>query len=132
MAYSIQLPSRNLKNNPLAILWKGKCTIYEFVDTTDPDTHQTIQTLKAVVTDEPCRLSFSQVMSQSTTTQIVQGAAEQVQIIKLFLRPDITINAGSVIEVTQNGVTTKYKRSNVPAIYTQHQEVTLELYEERA
>ena len=118
--------------NPLAILWKGKCTIYEFVDTTDPDTHQTIQTLKAVVTDEPCRLSFSQVMSQSTTTQIVQGAAEQVQIIKLFLRPDITINAGSVIEVTQNGVTTKYKRSNVPAIYTQHQEVTLELYEERA
>lgn len=132
MPYSIQLPSRNLKNNPLAILWKGKCTIYEFVDTTDPDTHQTIQTLKAVVTDEPCRLSFSQVMSQSTTTQIVQGAAEQVQIIKLFLRPDITINAGSVIEVTQNGVTTKYKRSNVPAIYTQHQEVTLELYEERA
>ena len=132
MEYSIQLPSRNLKNNPLAILWKGKCTIYEFVDTTDPDTHQTIQTLKAVVTDEPCRLSFSQVMSQSTTTQIVQGAAEQVQIIKLFLRPDITINAGSVIEVTQNGVTTKYKRSNVPAIYTQHQEVTLELYEERA
>lgn len=132
MAYSIQLPSRNLKNNPLAILWKGKCTIYEFVDTTDPDTHQTIQTLKAVVTDEPCRLSFSQVMSQSTTTQIVQGAAEQVQIIKLFLRPDITINAGSVIEVTQNGVTTKYKRSSVPAIYTQHQEVTLELYEERA
>lgn len=118
--------------NPLAILWKGKCTIYEFVDTTDPDTHQTIQTLKAVVTDEPCRLSFSQVMSQSTTTQIVQGAAEQVQIIKLFLRPDITINAGSVIEVTQNGVTTKYKRSSVPAIYTQHQEVTLELYEERA
>ena len=118
--------------NPLAILWKGKCTIYEFVDTTDPDTHQTIQTLKAVVTDEPCRLSFSQVMSQSTTTQIVQGAAEQVQIIKLFLRPDITINAGSVIEVTQNGVATKYKRSNVPAIYTQHQEVTLELYEERA
>lgn len=118
--------------NPLAILWKGKCTIYEFVDTTDPDTHQTIQTLNAVLTDEPCRLSFSQVMSQSTTTQIVQGAAEQVQIIKLFLRPDITINAGSVIEVTQNGVTTKYKRSNVPAIYTQHQEVTLELYEERA
>ena len=118
--------------NPLAILWKVKCTIYEFVDTTDPDTHQTIQTLKAVVTDEPCRLSFSQVMSQSTTTQIVQGAAEQVQIIKLFLRPDITINAGSVIEVTQNGVTTKYKRSSVPAIYTQHQEVTLELYEERA
>lgn len=129
MAYT--LPSIGVVN-PLAILWKGKCTIYEFVDTTDPDTHQTIQTLKAVVTDEPCRLSFSQVMSQSTTTQIVQGAAEQVQIIKLFLRPDITINAGSVIEVTQNGVTTKYKRSSVPAIYTQHQEVTLELYEERA
>ena len=129
MAYT--LPQIGMVN-PLAILWKGKCTIYEFVDTTDPDTHQTIQTLKAVVTDEPCRLSFSQVMSQSTTTQIVQGAAEQVQIIKLFLRPDITINAGSVIEVTQNGVTTKYKRSSVPAIYTQHQEVTLELYEERA
>jgi hypothetical protein len=54
------------------------------------------------------------------------------QFTILFIRPDLEINPGSIIEVTQNGRTTKYKRSGKPAVYTYHQEIRLTLYEEYA
>ena len=50
----------------------------------------------------------------------------------LFIRPDLEIKEGSVIEITQNGVTNRYKRASKPAVYTRHQEVALELYEDNA
>lgn len=118
--------------NPLAILWEGKCTIYEYQDKTDPNTHQTTQELVAVVTDEPCRLSQNRVSHNQSDLVSVSGVPYVNELIVLFLRPDLRIKAGSVIEVTQNNVTEKYKRSSKPAIYSNHQEVTLELYEENA
>ena len=54
------------------------------------------------------------------------------QFTVLFIRPDLTIKAGSVIEVTQHGITTKYRRSGTPTVYTNHQEVILTLYEDKA
>ena len=119
-------------NNPLAILWKGKCTIYEYQNVTDPDTKQTTQKLVEVVTDEPCRLSQNRVSHNRSDLVSVSDVPYVDELIVLFLRPDLEIKAGSVIEVTQNNVTEKYKRSSKPAIYSNHQEVTLELYEETA
>ena len=115
-------------NNPLAILWKGKATISEYKEVTDKDTWETKHELKSVVTNEPCRVSYR----QEPSTNIVTGAAQLTQIIMLFIRPDIEIKEGSVIEVTQDGRTLKYKRSSKPAIYSNHQEVVLELYEDKA
>ena len=115
-------------SNPLAKLWTGKCTIYEYEDYDDPFTHQTIQREVPVVVDEPCRLSYK----HEQATNIQSGAAVVSQSIKLFIRPDLTIDAGSVIEVTQNGQTTKYQRSGKPAVYTNHQEIKLTLYEDYA
>ena len=115
-------------NNPLAILWKGKATISEYQAVTDPETYQTKHELVPVVIDEPCRVSYR----QEPTTNIATGAAQLTQIIMLFIRPDIDIKAGSVITVTQQGRTLKYKRSSKPAIYSNHQEVVLELYEDKA
>lgn len=114
--------------NPLSVLWVGRCTIYEYQEMTDPDTHQTTHELLPVVADEPCRLSFT----RETSTGIVNGVAQMTQTTMLFIRPDLEINAGSVIEVTQRGRTTKYRRSSKPAIYSDHQEVVLELYEDKA
>jgi hypothetical protein len=114
--------------NPLAILWKGKATISTYQEVTDPDTWQTSHELVPIVTDEPCRVSYR----QEPSTNISTGAARLTQIIMLFIRPDIDIKAGSVIEVTQDGRTLKYKRSSMPAIYSNHQEVMLELYEDKA
>lgn len=115
-------------SNPLSILWKGRCTIWEFEDITDPDTHQTSQKEVMVVENEPCRVSFSSEAVTNPTT----GVAEMSQFTVLFIRPDLDIAAGSVIEITQNGKTTKYRRSGKAATYTNHQEIRLTLYEDYA
>lgn len=115
-------------SNPLSILWKGRCTVWEFEDVTDPDTYQTSQREVVVVENEPCRVSFSSEAVTNPTT----GVAEMSQFTVLFIRPDLEIDPGSVIEVTQNGKTTKYRRSGKPAVYTNHQEIRLTLYEDYA
>lgn len=114
--------------NPLSILWKGKATISEYQEITDPNTFQTKHDLVAVVTDEPCRLSHS----RESTVDVNSGAPYVTQSIVLFIRPDLNIKEGSVIEITQNGITNKYKRASKPAVYTNHQEVALDLYEDNA
>lgn len=114
--------------NPLARLWTGRATIYEYKDDVDPITHQTTQKETVVLSDEPCRMSYN--YEQSTNMQ--SGAAVVSQSIRLFIRPDLKINPGSVIEITQHGVTQKYKGSGSPAVYCNHQEITLELYDNEA
>lgn len=115
-------------NNPLAVLWSGRCTIWEYENVTDPDNFQTSQREVIVVEDEPCRISFN----TEAVTNPESGVAEMTQFTMLFIRPDLEIVAGSIIEVTQNGRTTKYRRSGKPAVYTNHQEICLTLYEENA
>lgn len=117
-----------VKNNPLATLWKGKCTIYEYQDVTDPETYQTTKKQVPVLVDEPCRLSYN----YEQATNISNGAAVVSQSITLFIRPDLKIKNGSVIEITQNNVTEKYKGSGQPSVYTNHQEIVLQLYEDNA
>lgn len=119
--------------NPLSILWIGTATIYEYQETTNPETHQTSYELTPVIIDEPCRVSYGQAAySRGNTVDINNGVPYATQSIVLFIRPDITIKEGSVIEVTQHNVTTKYKRASKPAVHSQHQEVILELYEDNA
>jgi hypothetical protein len=114
--------------NPLKSLWIGKCTIYEYRDTVDPITHQSTQGLVPIIVDEPCKLSYN----REHATNISSGAAVISQSITLFIRPDLEIKPGSVMDITQHGKTTRYKGSSKTAVYTNHQEVVLELYEDRA
>ena len=111
--------------NPLARLFTGKCTIYEYETISDPITFQTTSKQVPVLVDEPCRLSYN----REHATNISSGAAVVSQSITLFIRPDLVIKPGSVIEITQHGVTEKYKGSGQPAVYCNHQEIVLELYE---
>lgn len=115
-------------NNPLTALWVGKCTIYEYQQIEDPETFQTTSELVPVLVDEPCRLSYN----HEQATNIQSGAAVVSQSITLFIRKDLVIKPGSVIEVTQNGVTEKYKGSGQPAVYSKHQQIILQLYEDNA
>ena len=117
-----------MTTNPLSALWVGKATIYEYKDETDPITYQTTQREVAVISDEPCRISYR--YEQATNMQ--SGAAVVSQSIILFIRPDLVIKPGSVIEITQHGVTQKYKGSGSPAIYSNHQQIILELYDNEA
>lgn len=120
--------TKQLTSNPLSVLWTGKCTIYEYQDGKDPYNHQTTQVEVAVLEDEPCRLSYN----HEQATNISSGAAVVSQSITLFIRPDLIIKPGSVIEITQHGVTERYKGSGQPAVYCNHQEIILELYDGNA
>lgn len=111
--------------NPLEKLWIGRCNVYNYQEVTDPITFQTTHELVTIVEDEPCRLSHN----REQTTDIVNGVAVVSESITLFIRPDLTIEAGSVIEITQHDETVKYKSSSKSAKYTNHQEIILELYE---
>lgn len=76
-------------------------------------------------------LTGSKDVSFETIAATVQTdtAAALSQGVKVFLSPNVSIKAGSKLTVTQNGVTTAYKSSGVPAVYPTHQEIILTLFE---
>ena len=104
-------------------LWTGVCNIFGFKDTEDRD-GATIHTEVTLFENLPCRLSFKNISQTSQT----ESFAVSSQIVKLFIAPEVYVPPGSVIEVTQNGVTRKYKHSGISAVYTNHQEIGLEAY----
>lgn len=105
-------------------LYNGLCTVYEYQEITDSIAKRTVNKEVIVLEKQPCKLSFKNI------TQSKDGNVSEVkQIIKLFLSQECKINPGSTIVVTQNNVTTKYKNSGQPAIYTNHQEIVLDKLE---
>ena len=78
-----------------------------------------------VLQNQPCKLSFSRI------TNNAQGetAANLIQVVKVFMSPEINVKPGSKLIITQNGRTTEYQNSGKPAVYRTHQEIILELFE---
>ena len=104
-------------------LWTGVCNIFGFKDVEDKygaTTHAEVTLFENL----PCRLSFKNI---SQTSQM-ESFAVSSQVVKLFIAPEVYVPPGSVIEVTQNGITRKYKHSGISAVYTNHQEIVLEAY----
>ena len=102
--------------------YDGTFTVTEYKKVTRPN-HTTGFSEVEVLVDQPCRLSFSS--SPSTS----DGDIPEInQTVKLFFAPEITVKEGSKITVTQNGITTEYKQSGVPAVYSTHTEILLELF----
>lgn len=104
--------------------YEGLCTIYEYRDVTDEKTKLSGEEEIAVIKDQPCRLSFEKLNAVVQT----ETAAVQAQGVKLFLAPEIVVCSNSKIVVTQNGVTDEYSASGKPAVYSTHQEITLESF----
>lgn len=103
--------------------YTGVMTVSERQSVKDPNTHITSTKEVVVLENQPCKLSFetlSNAVQTDTVATISQG-------VKVFLSPDVSIKPGSKLTVTQNGVTTAYKSSGVPAVYPTHQEIMLEL-----
>lgn len=109
-------------------MYDGVCTISNYQNIEDPITFVTELKEVEVIKDQPCRLSYSSIPS-TTQTDTINAVS---QSIKLFIAPEVNIPAGSKIVVTQNGRTTVYKNSGQPAIHFTHQEINLELYEDKA
>lgn len=109
-------------------LYTGLCDITNQQEAFDPETGQTSFTETVAVTKQPCRLSYS----GSAAAAQSESAAEVKQTIKLFIAPKVEVMAGARVAVTQNGRTTEYKAAGQPAVYSNHQEIILELADDWA
>lgn len=113
---------------PIRKLFTDKCTITNTQLITDVY-GATTSVDEVICTDEACRISYSNFNNADDSNN---GATSITQQIKLFIREDLTILAGSKITVNRNGNITQYKASGVPAIYDNHQEINLDLVEKYA
>ena len=108
--------------------YEGLCDILEKRKVKDEVTKATVLRDTAVLSNQPCKLSYS----SSGTANQTDTISNIEQTIKVFIAPEIKIASGSKLRITQNGITTDYISSGVPAVYETHQEVSLELKEENA
>ena len=113
--------------NHLPTLWKDACTIQVSQAVTKPNLATGFEWV-ALVTDEPCKLSFFNNIRVNSPSAENGVAAAVVQQTKLFIRPDLTVPAGSRITVVthKNSVTLYFESSGIPSVFTDHQEILIE------
>lgn len=110
-----------LERASLESTYEGLATVMEKRDVKDPATGKTRQQPVVVLTDEPCALSQT---SLSAATQTV--TANQIDYdAKLFISPDVFIQPGSRITVTQNGMLFEGEQTGKAFRYPTHQEIKL-------
>lgn len=117
--------ARKAHRNAIEQLYNDLCTVYEYKSITDEVTKLTKQKEVAVFENEPCKLSFE---GMDITSEDRNAAGKRISV-RLFISPDITINAGSKIVVTHEGETVAYSNSGVPGRFATHQEIELKLFE---
>lgn len=118
--------ARRLARKAQEKTYEGRCTVTGYGKVKDPVTHITEEKEITAYEDQPCRFSFSSALATGSS----QTVDSLEQSIKLFIAPDLLIKPGSKITVMQNGRTEAYKQSGKAAVYSTHQEINLELYEE--
>lgn len=105
-------------------MYEGQCTIVGYCTVKDERTKLSEEREAIIAEGLPCRLSFEK-LDAASRTSTVTGVSQGV---RLFLAPEVQVDSGSKIIVTQNGVTGEYSASGEPAIYPTHQEIPLELF----
>lgn len=114
----------NLKN-AIESLFIGVCSVIEYKEVIDQNSGITEFKEIEVLSNTPCRLSYKNIANANQT----ETGNAIIQTIKLFYPTDIEIKNGSKIVVTQNNITKEYKNSGEPAVYSNHKELILELFE---
>lgn len=109
-------------------LYFDTATIIEYQHVVDPEDGSTNVEEVVVHENVPCKVNH--VITGHATDR--DAADELFLVSKLFLSPEIEIKAGSKIIVTRNGVSTLYKNSGEPARCMNHQEIKIELWEDKA
>ena len=108
-------------------LYIATCDIYDYQKTKDK--YGVTEHQKWLVLEKQrCRLSYK----NTNNTFSTDSFSTTTQVIKLFIAPELEIKPGSYIEVTQHGRLQKFKHSGVTAIHANHQEIILELNQEKA
>lgn len=117
----------------LSRLWKDRCQVTVRMPYMKPN-KSTAFKYETLFEDEPCKLSFyDNFVSANSTASMKEEVAPLKQTVKLFIAPDKEIPPGSKITVTTHtGKVIDYTHSGTPAMFTNHQEILLELFKKWA
>lgn len=107
--------------------YTATCSVYVYQDVLDEDTKQTRQDRVLLVENQPCRLSYQTQAFASLVSTQNDGIPSNHQGVKIFMCPELDIPENSEIDVMWNGRKLEFKRSSVPIIHTNHQEVMVEV-----
>jgi hypothetical protein len=116
--------ARNQARKSIELLYEHTCNTFEYRKVKNTVTKITSSEDVIILENQPCKLSYYTIKSTNQT----ENAGGVVQVIKLFIAPEVIIKPGSKIIVTHNGITESYKNSGVPAVFSSHQEIVLELF----
>jgi len=101
-------------------MWNDTCTVYEYQPVLHPNKTTTHEET-TIISDEPCRLSFTKLLSASQT----ETAAQTPQIVKLFLDENLEIKTGCKIVVVRRDKEFVFGYSGEAGIFDHHQEISL-------
>jgi len=107
----------------IEMMYQGTCTVTEHQKVKKANKTTGFQDV-IVLTNQPCKLSFSNI----ATTNQTETAALVTQTAKVLIAPELQIKPGSKLTITQNGVTTEYENSGEPALFNTHQEINIVLF----
>ena len=117
----------NAHKKALERMWKDRCTIWQRVEATDPDTNLTDFREEAVLKDQPCKLSFEKLPAAGTGHAAAVG-----QGVTLFLSSEVEVPAGCKITVRRAGPPERefvFAQSGAAAVFTHHQDIPLALWQ---
>lgn len=104
-------------------LYNHTCSVVVKEEYTKPN-HSTGFKEVEIISDQPCRISFSSV----SDTQETSSAAKVIQMVKLFIAPEIKIPPGSKLIINHDGIESLFSKSGEPATYPTHQEIMLDVW----
>ena len=110
--------------------YESTCSVYVYGDVFDEATKQTRRERKLLIENQPCRLSYQTQAFASLVSSQSEGVPSTYQSTKIFMAPELDIPENSEIEVNWQGRLLKFKRSSVPVIHTNHQEVMVEVLDQ--
>ena len=113
-------------NSPLERLWKDSMTVTVKQSYKKQDKSTDFQDV-VIIEDKPCKISFSDNIAFNLLTDSDGVASPLQKTIKLFCSAEWDIPAGSKIAITHKGKTENYTHSSKPSIFTDHQEILLDV-----
>ncbi len=117
----VGIPQNPLVRSAIRTLWTDLMTVYVFDNVEDPETRRTTQVERPILQEVPCRLNY-----ESLTVVSGEHLPRQAQSLEVYCDETLDIPPGSILEITHQGKTMRYKRSGLPAVYTNHQEIPVE------
>lgn len=115
----------------LKSMWSDRCSVYVKSKHFNEKTKRTEFTEQCVMSDVPCRLCYKMYTSKLFSSTKGNDDADTVdQKVVLFIGKDADIPSGSKIAVTRGDTVCMYAQSGRPAIYSNHKEIALKLFNE--